>query len=88
MREHHDPEAYLALTEHPEWVNRECVGDERYLADTITKRDRSDMEEVCYSCPVWARCEEYAARSNPRAGFWAGIRYPVKRVCDPRTAPA
>ena len=41
-------------------------------ADQVHAEARRRMEDVCISCPVLARCENYVHGAAVTAGFWAG----------------
>lgn len=40
-------------------------------AERMAREDAA--REVCGSCPVWDSCLEYALRTNPKSGIWAGM---------------
>lgn len=40
----------------------------------IERMAREDAaRDVCETCPVWDSCLEYALRTNPKSGVWAGM---------------
>ncbi|GAA3222730.1 WhiB family transcriptional regulator [Actinocorallia longicatena] len=50
------------------------TGPDVFEAETeLDRRARIDVaKDVCESCPVWDACLEYALRTKPTSGIWAG----------------
>lgn len=72
----HDQPTYVALTQKMLVIRPVCAGDSRYVSDELSKVDVVEMAELCSLCPLYEACAEYAKKSRPAAGFWAGVKYP------------
>lgn len=56
-----------------------------WLADS-SKADPDDeltMRAVCWHCPVFGQCQNFAGRSGASGGFWAGAFYDANARCLP-----
>lgn len=44
------------------------IGESSLYADQIR-----DAKSICFGCPVFATCREYALETRQPAGLWAGL---------------
>ena len=78
---HMRPEAakpYLRLQDAIERKQPDCLGDDRYTADHITKDERAELGRICAACPLLTPCSDYAAAAAPPAGYWPGHNLTIK----------
>lgn len=52
-----------------------CLDDDRFVESRptpLTSAERIELYKICFECPVFEECHEYARVLKPNAGFWAG----------------
>lgn len=55
-----------------------CAGDDRFTRTRLAPMDREERRElylICFECPIFDACSEYARQTRPAAGYWAGKNY-------------
>lgn len=55
-----------------------CLNDDRFTASRpapLRGEEKKQLYLICFECPVFEACAEYAAAMKPTAGFWAGKNY-------------
>lgn len=75
------------LADRDRWTGAACVGRWR-LFDPRGDRENDETftartfraQTICGTCPIRARCRDFAANARPRdrAGIWAGQPYDTK----------
>lgn len=70
-------DAYLSLMAAMDDNEPVCLGDDLFTADTVAKEDADFMATLCAACPLVTLCRAYAQLERPKAGFWAGKKYPT-----------
>lgn len=41
----------------------------------LNRAERILLYKICFDCPIYAECHEYAQETRPTAGYWAGRSY-------------
>lgn len=52
-----------------------CAGDKRFMRDNLTPDAVSVLRRICWACPVYVQCREFAEAARPEdlGGIvWAG----------------
>lgn len=62
-----------ALTTALEETRPACAGDDRFIADALTRNEGIVLRSICARCPLFGACGAYGAAGAPEVGFWAGI---------------
>lgn len=52
-----------------------CVDKPELWADKSIEVSVDQAEEMCYACPVFQLCHDYAVAAQVNAGIWAGLHY-------------
>lgn len=55
-----------------------CLDDERFTRSRsrpLQGAEKRELYMMCFECPIFEACAEYAAATKPSAGYWAGKNY-------------
>lgn len=71
-------EASKNLVEAMKHERPSCDGDERFTEARLaplSAAEKRDLYLICFECPIFEACAQYAQATKPAAGFWAGKNY-------------
>lgn len=60
------------LSEALDWMNAALCAGKTALFFSDAVEDRAEARGICAGCPVRQQCDQWARRSSPQHGIWAG----------------
>lgn len=58
-----------------------CLDDDRFIDDDQAP---AELTPICEACPLYNKCDTYAAIERPKGGVWAGRRFSQYKTKETR----